>query len=78
MNRTLGDLQVGESGVVVRVKVDGQEFGQRLLEMGFLEGSRVEMLHQAPYSGDPVAVRVRGALIALRRAEARSVEVEVR
>jgi ferrous iron transport protein A len=35
----------------------------------------VELVHQAPFGGDPVAVRVRGALIALRRNEANLIEV---
>lgn len=48
---------------------------QRLLEMGFLEGSWVEIAHEAPFGGDPLAVRVRGTLVALRRQEADVIEV---
>jgi ferrous iron transport protein A len=50
---------------------------QRLLEMGLLEGSAVEVVHEAPFGRDPIAVRVRGALIALRRNEANYIEVEI-
>jgi ferrous iron transport protein A len=50
---------------------------RRLLEMGILEGSRVEVVHEAPFGRDPLAIRVRGALIALRRHEAAHIEVEV-
>lgn len=52
------------------------EISARLMEMGLLEGSRVEVAHEAPFGGDPIAVRVRGALIALRRNEANQVWVE--
>ena len=39
----------------------------RLVEMGFDEGAEVEILHLAPL-GDPIAVRVDGTTVALRRA----------
>jgi ferrous iron transport protein A len=71
----LGELKKGQSGSIVRVGGE-RELLARLLEMGLLEGSRVELVHEAPFGGDPVAVRVRGALIALRRNEANLVEVE--
>lgn len=80
--RRLGELAVGESGTITRVRTAGDgaegtsgDIGRRLLEMGFLEGARVELAFAAPFGGDPIAVRVRGALIALRRAEALLVEV---
>jgi ferrous iron transport protein A len=44
----------------------------RLLELGFDEGAEVETLHRAPL-GDPIAVRVDGSVVALRRALARAV-----
>jgi ferrous iron transport protein A len=46
----------------------------RLLELGFDEGAEVETLHRAPL-GDPIAVRVDGSVVALRRALARAVLV---
>jgi ferrous iron transport protein A len=72
----LGTLNPGQQGLIKRVK-DAQDslMTLRLLEMGLLEGSVVEVLHEAPFVGDPIAVRVRGALIALRREEANLIEV---
>ncbi len=76
--RRLADLKKGEAGVIQSVRGTGSTpFARRLLEMGFLEGSRVQVIHEAPFGGDPVAVRVRGALIALRRNEANEIEVEL-
>jgi len=43
---------------------------QRLLEMGFVEGARVEIRHQGPLGRDPIAVKVNNAMVAVRRAEA--------
>ena len=47
----------------------------RLVEMGFDEGAEVETLHVAPL-GDPIAVRVDGTSVALRRAIAACILIE--
>lgn len=52
----------------------GQE-RRRLLDLGFVAGTAVEVAMTSP-SGEPTAYRVRGALIALHREQARSVMVE--
>ena len=69
----LGDLKRGDSGTIVGV--EGAAEFSRFLEMGLLKGSRVQVMHEAPFTGDPIAVRVRGSLIALRRNEANSITV---
>lgn len=48
---------------------------QRLEELGFLPGERVEVLTRAQPGGDPLAVRVGHSTYALRRAEAACVKV---
>ncbi|MCB0418125.1 MAG: ferrous iron transport protein A [Bdellovibrionaceae bacterium] len=83
ITRLLGHMQCGEKGTIVSVgsgpmredKPEKEGLTERLLEMGLVEGSRVEVLHEAPISGDPIAVSVRGALVGLRRDEADYVEV---
>jgi ferrous iron transport protein A len=73
----LGALPRGARGIIIRV--GNQDFSvqevQRLMEMGFLEGSLFEVLHVSPFGGDPIAVRVRGSTVALRRSEANAIEV---
>ena len=75
---TLGDLEVGARGTILKVLSPHGDAGLllRLMQLGFLEGSSVEVVQQAPYFSDPIAVRVRGALIALRREEARAIVIE--
>jgi len=51
------------------------ELERRLLELGFVEGAEVEVLHEGPLGGDPIAVRVNDATIALRRREAMAILV---
>ena len=46
------------------------EMERRLLEMGFVEGARVEILHEGPFGRDPLAVRVDDITVALRRRDA--------
>ena len=48
---------------------------QRLIELGFVEGAAVELLHQGLFGGDPIAVRVADTTIALRRREAMAILV---
>ncbi len=47
----------------------------RLLDLGFTPGEDVVITHTAPL-GDPLVVRVRGALLALRKREASWIFVE--
>lgn len=67
----LSDLPVGESGTVVGLEAHGPA-RQRLLDLGLVPGTRVEVLRKSP-GGDPVAFRFRGAVIALRREAGRAI-----
>ncbi|HOM12141.1 MAG TPA: FeoA family protein [Rubrivivax sp.] len=49
---------------------------RRLSELGFIAGETVQVLRRGPGGRDPIAVRVGDTLFALRRVEARCVEVE--
>ena len=82
--RSLGSARRGDRGVIVRVTgvsgaaeaVDAQELERRLLEMGFVEGARIEVLHEGLFGRDPIAVRVDDTRVALRRREAGAVSVK--
>lgn len=50
---------------------------QRLIEMGLCEGLEVKLLHEGPFGRDPLAVLIEGHIVAMRRAEAAKVEVEL-
>ena len=49
------------------------EIENRLIELGFVEGARVEILHEGAFGRDPIAVRLNNATIALRRREAMTI-----
>ena len=64
--------------VAVTAGVEGltaAELERRLLEIGFLEGAAVEVLHEGPLGRDPIAIRLNDARVALRRREAMAVFV---
>ena len=74
----LSDASKGDAGVIVRVgsgegEVDGlarSELERRLLEMGFVEGASVRVLHEGFIGRDPIAVQLDDMRVALRRREA--------
>ena len=67
---TLDSLAQGTCARVAGFAAGAGSAADRLLELGFDEGAEVETLHRAPL-GDPIAVRVNGSVVALRRALAR-------
>jgi Fe2+ transport system protein FeoA len=70
---TLDAIAVGGGGEVLAVGGPGT-IAVRLLEMGFVPGTRVEVVKVAPL-GDPLELRIRGYHLSLRRAEAAHVRV---
>ena len=74
--RNLTDLQTGESGIVIGI-APGCQGAQRhrLLDLGVVPGTEIgaEMVSAA---GDPVAYRIRGAMIALRHRQAQWILIE--
>lgn len=47
----------------------------RLLEMGLLPGTTVDIIRSAPL-GFPIEIKVRGYLLTLRKEEAKCIEIE--
>lgn len=64
----LTSVQVGSTATVAEIRV-APEQRARLLEMGLLVGTPVELIRFAPL-GDPVEIKVRGYHLTLRKLEA--------
>ncbi len=73
---SLADCRPGEGGRIARLTEEGP-VGQRLREMGVIEGTDVKVVRVAPL-GDPMEIEVLGYLLSIRKSEAKSVEIEVR
>jgi ferrous iron transport protein A len=59
LHRPIDALAVGEVALIAAIDRAGLDpsTAQRLCELGFDEGVDVEILHRAPFGGDPLAVR---------------------
>lgn len=74
---TLADLKPGQSARVVRLAAACQGLQRRrLLDLGVVPGTVVRAEFTSP-GGDPIAYRIRGALIALRHAQAQLIQVDL-
>jgi Fe2+ transport system protein FeoA len=71
---TLEQVAVGVSVVVEQVG-GARSFRRRLMELGIIPGTRVEVLRIAPF-GDPLELSARGCNLSIRAADARQVQVE--
>lgn len=75
MNRQLclNDIQPGCCASVLGLTAEGS-MRRRLLDIGLVENTRVECIGRSP-GGDPSAYLIRGAVIAIRAADCRSILV---
>jgi ferrous iron transport protein A len=78
----LGLARRGYAGVIQHLdasEVDSAlpaiELESRLIELGFVEGAKVEVLHEGIIGRDPIAVRIENVTVAVRRREAMAVVV---
>lgn len=72
---SLANCRPGEGGRIAGLTQEGP-VGQRLREMGVIEGTVVTVIRVAPL-GDPMEIEVMGYFLSLRKSEAGFVEVEV-
>ena len=70
----LSQIPLGQVVQITRIGGEGS-FRRRLLELGLVPGTRVELLRVAPL-GDPIELLVRGASLSIRKAEAGAIEVQ--
>ena len=67
----LSDAKVGNTGIVESIDLP-DEVSNYLAHLGFLPGTRVEVLRRAP-AGDPTVYRIDGVEVGLRSETARHI-----
>jgi ferrous iron transport protein A len=67
----LSDAKVGNAGIVESVDLP-EEVSHYLAHLGFLPGTRVEVLRRAP-AGDPTVYRIDGVEVGLRSETSRHI-----
>jgi Fe2+ transport system protein FeoA len=72
---SLNTLLPGERGKIRRINHASPRIRQRLLEMGLVNGTQIQLVRFAPM-GDPIEVQVRSYRLSLRKLEAEVVMVE--
>ena len=70
--RSVASLKPGEKGTVNNFK--DEYLSLKLLEMGVLPGTEVEMKFAAPF-GDPICIKVSGYDLSLRLEEASTISI---
>ena len=73
MEKLLSNIKNGEH-VIIR-KLKESSFKVKMMEMGLVEGKKLEVLFRAPF-GDPIAIDVDGYTLSLRKDEAQLVLVD--
>jgi ferrous iron transport protein A len=69
--------QLNRNQVAIIRRVDGQgAIRRRLMDMGLIRGSSIEMVKAAPM-GDPIEYLVRGYHLSLRKSEAEMVHIDL-
>ena len=71
--KLLSRLKVGQSGVVKAVLAQGA-LKQRLLDMGVLPNTQIQLIKKAPLGG-PLEITLRGYTLTLRGNEAEQIEL---
>jgi ferrous iron transport protein A len=74
LQNTIHSLKKGEKAIIKDFDID--LIPLKLLEMGCLPGSMVELLQIAPF-GDPLYLDINGSHVAIRIETAREIEVEL-
>ncbi len=73
--RTLSELSTGQEGYIDHISSECSGIERRrLMDLGFVPGSKVEATITSPFR-DPVAYRIKGALIALRKQQAEKIRL---
>jgi len=72
-DKTLADVANGQTAKVASVLGVGA-VTRRLMEMGIVPGELIRVVKAAPF-GDPMEIKIRGYHLAVRRNEARMIEI---
>lgn len=75
MTKNLDQCQIGEKVRVQSLRMSEHK-SKRLMDMGLLPGTVLEIARVAPF-GDPVAIKLRGFQMSFRRKEAEDIIVEI-
>jgi len=71
--KTAADLKQGEKAIIREIDTKHPS-SHRLIEYGFTPGQSIELINRSIFS-DPIALAVRGSLVAIRKKEADCIKI---
>lgn len=71
--RSAADLQLGERALIKDVD-NNHPSSHRILEVGFTPGQEIELVNKS-FFNDPIALSIRGTIVAIRRDEAFCIKI---
>lgn len=71
----LNQLPLNKNGIIETIKCEGN-IKRRLLDLGLVKGTNIKPVLISP-SKDPRAFEVRGTIIAIRKEDARNIEIQM-
>lgn len=72
--RTAAELNYGERGIISEIDYSHPS-SKRIMEHGFTPGQTIELIGKSTFN-DPIAISIRGALIAIRKSEAGCIKLK--
>jgi ferrous iron transport protein A len=72
--RTVAELNYGEKGIISEID-SSHPSSKRIIEHGFTPGQTIELINKSIFN-DPIAVSVRGTIIAIRKSEAGCIKLK--
>lgn len=72
--KTLKDVKVGETAIVVKLHGEGP-IKRRIMDMGITKGVEIHVRKVAPL-GDPMELNLRGYELSIRKSDAEMIEVQ--
>ena len=75
--KSVAEMNIGDTALISSVGDDCIDIHchcLRLMELGFTPGQEVSIIAKSPFK-DPLAVSIRGTIIALRRSEAECIKI---
>jgi ferrous iron transport protein A len=71
--RTATDLNIGEKAIIKDID-NSHSSSHRILEIGFTPGQEIELVSKSIFN-DPIALTIRGSVIAIRKREAKCIKI---
>ena len=75
MQKTLDLLKPGQKAIIKKINNNGS-IRRRLLDIGIIPNTYIECYLESPFK-DPIAYKIKNAIIAIRKCDSKGIEVDI-